>query len=100
MAEYMKKHIGEEFYGIISGVSPSGIFVCLDNTVEGMISVAKLPAGDYDVAHGVILTGAPNGKLYTVGDKVRIKCESVSVNGGFIDFDFANNTGVDTEGKD
>lgn len=89
MAEYMKKHIGEEFDGIISGVSPSGIFVCLDNTVEGMISVTKLPAGDYDVAHGVILTGAPNGKLYTVGDRVRIKCESVNVNGGFIDFDFA-----------
>lgn len=98
MAEYMKNHIGEEFDGIISGVSPSGIFVCLDNTVEGMISVTKLPAGDYDVAHGVILTGAPNGKLYTVGDKVRIKCESVSVNGGFIDFDFADNIDVEEKG--
>lgn len=97
MAEYMKNHIGEEFDGIISGVSPSGIFVCLDNTVEGMISVTKLPMGDYDVAHGVILTGAPNGKLYTVGDKIRIKCESVNVNGGFIDFDFAD-TDIEQKG--
>lgn len=98
MAEYMKKHIGEEYDGIISGVSPSGIFVCLDNTVEGMISVTKLPEGDYDVEHGVILTGAPNGKLYIVGDKVRIKCVSVNVNGGFIDFDFAEETDTDVKG--
>ena len=99
MAEYMKNHIGEEFDGFISGVSPSGIFVCIENTVEGMVSVTKLPAGDYDVEHGVILTGAPDGKLYTVGDKVRVKCASVSVNGGFIDFDFVQNDIADTEEK-
>ena len=99
MAEYMKNHIGEEFDGFISGVSPSGIFVCIENTVGGMVSVTKLPAGDYDVEHGVILTGAPDGKLYTVGDKVRVKCASVSVNGGFIDFDFVQNDIADTEEK-
>ena len=88
MAEYMKTRIGEEFDGFISGVSPSGVFVSLDNTVEGMVSVAHLPLGDYDVQHNVILTGAANGKVFTVGDKVRVKCVSVNVNGGFIDFEF------------
>ena len=88
MAEYMKNHIGEEFDGFISGVSPSGVYVALDNTVEGMVSVAKLPLGEYDVQHGVILTGAANGQVFTVGDKVRVKCVSVNVNGGFIDFEF------------
>ena len=88
MAEYMKNHVGEEFDGFISGVSPSGIFVALDNTVEGMVSVTKLPPGDYDVEHNVILKGASDGKVYTVGDKVRIKCVLVNVNGGFIDFEF------------
>lgn len=88
MAEYMKNHIGEEFDGFISGVSPSGVFVGLDNTVEGMVSVTKLPLGDYDVQHGVILTGAADGSVFTVGDKVRVKCVSVNVNGGFIDFEF------------
>lgn len=88
MAEYMKNHIGEEFDGFISGVSPSGVFVALDNTVEGMVTVAKLPLGDYDVQHGVILTGAANGQVFTVGDKVKVKCVSVNVNGGFIDFEF------------
>ena len=88
MAEYMKNHIGEEFEGFISGVSPSGVFVALDNTVEGMVSVAKLPLGDYDVQHGVILTGAANGQVFTVGDKIKVKCVTVNVNGGFIDFEF------------
>lgn len=88
MAEYMKNHVGEEFEGFISGVSPSGVFVALENTIEGMVSVKSLPLGEYDVQHGVILTGAANGKTYTVGEKVKVKCVSVNVNGGFIDFEF------------
>ncbi|MDE6030234.1 MAG: RNB domain-containing ribonuclease, partial [Oscillospiraceae bacterium] len=90
MAEYMKGHVGEEFEGFISGVSPAGIFVALENTVEGMIPVSSLPLGEYEVKHSVILTGAADGTVYTVGDKVRVKCVSVNVNGGFIDFDFAD----------
>lgn len=90
MAEYMKNHIGEEYDGFISGVSPSGIFVSLANTVEGMISVTRLPMGEYEVQHGVILTGAADGSIFTVGDRVRVKCISANVNGGFIDFDFAD----------
>ena len=86
MAEYMKSHIGEEFDGIISGVSAGGIYVLLPNTVEGMVSVATLPLGDYEVQHGVILTAA-DGSVFTVGDKVHVKCVSVNVNGGFIDFE-------------
>ncbi len=87
MAEYMHNHIGEEYDGMISGVSAGGIYVELPNTVEGMVSVATLPDGDYDVEHGVILTGACDGSIYTVGDKVRVKCVNVNVNGGFIDFE-------------
>lgn len=88
MAEYMKKHVGEEFDGFISGVSPSGVFVALENTIEGMVPVTRMPLGEYEVQHGVILTGAANGQVFTVGDNVRVKCVSVNVNGGFIDFEF------------
>lgn len=87
MAEYMKEHIGEEYDGMISGVSAGGIYVELPNTVEGMVSVTTLPDGNYEVEHGVILTGACDGSIYTVGDKVRVKCVNVNVNGGFIDFE-------------
>lgn len=87
MAEYMKDHVGEEFDGMISGVSVGGIYVELQNTIEGMVSVATLPDGEYEVEHGVILTGACDGSVYTVGDKVRVKCVNVNVNGGFIDFE-------------
>lgn len=86
-AEYMKEHIGEEYDGIISGVSAGGVYVELPNTVEGMISVNYLPLGDYEVQHGVILTGAADGSVFTVGDKVRVRCVNVNVNGGFIDFE-------------
>ncbi len=86
MAEYMKNHIGEEFEGFISGVSPNGIFVELPSTIEGMVSVNAMPVGEYEVQHGVILTGAANGKVYTVGDPIKVKLASVNVNGGFIDF--------------
>ncbi len=87
MAEFMQNHIGEEYDGMISGVSAGGIYVELPSTVEGMVSVTTLPDGDYEVEHGVILTGACDGSVYTVGDKVRVKCVSVNVNGGFIDFE-------------
>ncbi len=89
MAEYMKNHVGEEFDGMISGVSAGGVYVMLPNTVEGMVSISVMPMGEYEVQHGVILTGACDGSVYTVGDKVRVKCVSVNVNGGFIDFEFA-----------
>lgn len=88
MAEYMKNHVGEEFEGMISGVSAGGVYVVLPNTVEGMVSVTALPLGEYEVQHGVILTGAADGSKFTVGDKVKVKCVSVNVNGGFIDFEF------------
>ena len=52
-----------------------------------MVSVNALPAGEYEVSHGVILTGAADGTIFTVGDRIRVKCVSANVNGGFIDFE-------------
>lgn len=87
MAEYMKNHIGDEYDGIISGVSVGGVYVALPNTIEGMVPVTALPLGDYEVSHSVILTGAADGSVYTVGDKVRVRCTGVNVNAGMIDFE-------------
>ncbi len=88
MAEYMAGHIGEEYEGIITGVSAGGAYVQITNTVEGMVPVFKLPLGEYEVLHDVILAGAADGSVFTVGDRVKVRCINVNVGGGFIDFEF------------
>ena len=86
-AEYMKKHIGEEFDGIISGVIGSGLFVELPNTVEGKIDVRSLSENYFEVRNGIALYDGVTGTMYTMGDKVRVKCINANVNLGQIDFE-------------
>ena len=74
MAEYMEKHIGEEYDGIISSIMSFGIFVELENTVEGMIRFDNL--GDeyfiYDEDKKTLL-GEKTRKMYHIGDRIHIK---------------------------
>ena len=86
-AEYMKNHIGEEFDGIISGVLGSGLFVELPNTVEGKIDVRSLSDNYFEVRNGIALYDSVTGTMYTMGDKVRVKCINANVNLGQTDFE-------------
>ena len=86
-AEYMKNHIGEEFDGIISGVLGSGLFVELPNTVEGKIDVRSLSENYFEVRNGIALYDSVTGTMYTMGDKVRVKCINANVNLGQTDFE-------------
>ena len=74
MAEYMENHIGEEYDGIISSITSFGVFVELENTVEGMIRFDKL--GDeyfvYDEDRKTLL-GEKTKTMYHIGDKIRIR---------------------------
>ena len=74
MAEYMEKHIGEEYNGIISSITSFGIFVELENTVEGMIRFDKL--GDeyfiYDEDRKTLI-GEKTKIMYHIGDELRIR---------------------------
>ncbi len=74
MAEYMQSHIGEEYDGIISSIMSFGVFVELENTVEGMIRFEDL--GDeyfiYDENTKTLL-GESSKKMYHIGDSIRIK---------------------------
>ena len=74
MAEYMEKHIGEEYDGIISSIMSFGVFVELENTVEGMIRFDKL--GDeyfiYDEDKKTLL-GEKTKTMYHIGDKIHIR---------------------------
>lgn len=87
MAEYMKKHIGEEFDGFISGVTGAGFFVELPNTVEGRVDTMTLPVGTYELTNDISLVETVTGKAYTIGDAVRVKCVAADVGGGMIDFE-------------
>ena len=85
--EYMSEHIGEEFDGVVSGVTSSYIFVELENTVEGAVSVAYMYDDLYYFNEELYaMVGEKKGKKYQLGDKVRIKvlnCDKIKKN---IDF--------------
>ena len=84
MAEYMQNHVGEEYDGIISGVGQNGFFVTLENTVEGRVGGESL--GVCSASGNVSLTEQISGKIFSLGDKVRVKCVSANVAFGMIDF--------------
>lgn len=72
--EFMEKHIGEIYEGVISGVTAWGLYVELPNTVEGLVHVSMLP-GDYyyyDEA-ACEMRGSQTGRTYKLGEKLRVK---------------------------
>ena len=72
--EYMSEHIGEEFDGVISGVTSNYIFVELENTIEGAVSVAYMYDDYYFFDESeYAMIGENSKKKYQLGDKVRIK---------------------------
>ena len=73
-AEYMSYHLGEEFEGIISGVTGWGLYVELPNTVEGLVHVNTL-RDDYYIfdQESYELRGEMTKKVYKLGDKVRVR---------------------------
>ena len=77
-AQYMSKHLGEVFDGVISGVTKYGIYVELENTVEGLIHVTDL-IDDYYIfdENSYSLIGETTKKVYKLGQKIRVEVETV-----------------------
>lgn len=72
--EYMSEHIGEEFEGTVSGVTSGFLYVELDNTVEGAVSVAHMQDDFYYFAEEIYsLIGENSGNRYQLGDRVHVK---------------------------
>ena len=82
---YMTHHIGEEFDGIVSSVTNFGVFVELDNTVEGMIRIDSLPQDQYEYFEDRFMLKGYNNK-FTIGDKVRVKAVRADILSKEIDF--------------
>jgi ribonuclease R len=87
--EYMQEHLGATFDGIVTGVVPFGLFLMLDRVyVEGLVHVSSLP-GDYwhhDVK-GHCLRGERSGRVWRLGDRMRVKVARVNLDERKIDFE-------------
>ena len=87
MAEYMEQHIGEHFVGMISSVTSFGMFVELDNLIEGLVPLRDMnDFFHYDEEH-MTLTGEKTHVKYRIGDKVEIKVVKASKEERTIDFE-------------
>lgn len=86
-AEYMEDHIGEVYDGVISGITPFGVFVELDNTIEGLVRFEDIP-GDYFIydESGYMIYGKRTNKRYMFGDSVKVKVVKASKEDVMIDF--------------
>ncbi len=88
MAEYMSKHIGEEFDGVVSSVLNFGMFIELPNTVEGLVHVLDMKDDYYHYdEQRLCLVGERRKKTYKIGTKVKIRVTSTDKDKGTIDFE-------------
>ncbi len=87
MAEYMESHIGEEFEGMISSVTSFGMFVELDNLVEGLVPLRDMPDFFVYDEERMTLTGEKSHVKYTIGERVLVKVVRASKEDKTIDFE-------------
>lgn len=97
-AQYMAERIGEEYDGIISSVTSFGMFVELENTVEGLVHISAL-TDDYYVYDEKFLSliGERTKKIYKLGDEVRIKVDRVNLDSHEIYFELCGMKAVEPE---
>ena len=87
-AEYMQQFIGEEMEGIISSVTGFGIFVELENTIEGLIRYADIEGEFFDfIETNYTAVGKRTGKTFSIGDRVRVRVKAASPALRQIDFE-------------
>lgn len=89
--EYMRQYIGDEFEGVISGITKWGMYVELPNTVEGMVHVANMSDDHYDYyEERYEMAGVHTGKVYKLGQKVRVRVLNADRMMRTIDFEIAD----------
>lgn len=87
IAEYMASRIGETYDAIVSGVTSFGIFVELDNTIEGLVHVSNMEDDYYQFNEkNMTLIGERTGKTFRIGDVVKVKVDHVNITERQIDF--------------
>lgn len=86
-AEYMMKHIGEEFEGMVSSVLSFGMFVELDNMIEGLVRISDMKDDYYTYDESTFsIKGKKNKRGYRLGDRVRVVVTNANKEAKTIDF--------------
>ena len=89
-AEYMAKHIGEVFEGVISGVTAWGLYVELPNTVEGLVHITSLTDDYYEyLENSYELMGEATNRRYKLGQKVKVSVVKADTMLRTVDFEMA-----------
>lgn len=90
-AEYMADHIGEEFDATVSSVLKFGMFIELENTVEGLVHISRMKDDYYEyIEKYLALVGRNTHRTYRIGQPVRVKVVNVDVDQSAVDFDIVN----------
>lgn len=99
-AEYMEKQVGKTFIGVISSVTSFGIFVILENTIEGLVHISDMKDDYYHYNEKSLrLIGERTRKEYYLGQKVSIKVKRSSKSERKIDFLLINKKNYNHRGK-
>lgn len=94
--QYMSRRIGEEYEGIISGVTAYGLYVELPNTIEGMVRIASIPDDFYIyMEESMSLTGKDYGRIYRMGQTVQVRVVHVDKLLRTIDFELVEEEEID-----
>ena len=89
-AEYMSRHLWEEYEGVISGVTGWGLYVELPNTVEGLVHVASLQGDYFEYNENAYeMVGQRTGKTYRLGQTVRVQVVKADRTTRTVDFELA-----------
>lgn len=91
--EYMTRHLGEVFEGVISSVTKWGMYVEMPNTIEGLVHVSALK-DDYYIFDdkNYMYIGERNKKVYALGDLINVRVEACNIEERTIDFSVAQET--------
>lgn len=90
-AEYMCAHIGERHEGVVSGVTNKGIFVMLENGIEGFVDLLGRDDAIFEFNGTTTTTDIRSGESYSIGDSVSIEVMDANVALGTVDFSLVNN---------
>jgi ribonuclease R len=86
--EFMEGKVGEEFEGIITSVTGFGMFVQLPNSVEGLIHISRMDDDYYEFSErGLLMIGSHTGKIFRIGQPIKVKLISVDREQYQIDFE-------------